>query len=160
MPHRLLRLTAASLLTLLPTACSLDVDVSKVAALMILVDADPDTIAIGDSTALVVRAVNPTYDTVRFSTGGCDLLGVEIRTTSGDPVVPAALGCETDGSMVFLPPMETIQATFIWHGERGIGAGVEPGGPLAPGVYRVRGFLNANGAVRFGNPTPVWLTSP
>jgi len=158
-PHRLLRLTAAALLLSSP-ACRLDVDVSKVAALMILVDADPDTIAIGDSTALVVRAVNATYDTVRFGTGSCDPLGVEIRTTSGDPVVPAALGCETDGSVVFVPPMGTIRARFVWRGERGLGTEGDPGRPLAPGVYRVRGFLNADGAVRFGDPTPVWLTSP
>lgn len=159
MPHRLLRLTAAALLLAAP-ACRLDVGVSKVAALMILVDADPDTIAIGDSTALVVRAVNATYDTVRFGTGSCDPLGVEIRTTSGDPVVPAALACETDGSVVFVPPMGTIRARFVWRGERGLGAGGDPARPLAPGVYRVRGFLNADGAVRFGDPTPVWLISP
>lgn len=141
-------------------ACQVGTDVSKVASLDVRVDADPDTVALGDSTLLTVIARNPTYDTVRFQTGGCDPLGIEIQAVDGEVVVPAAVGCDTGGESVMVAPTGMIRSSFVWRGERWIGAGSAPPRPLAPGVYRVRGFVNANGSVRFGPPSPVWLTAP
>jgi len=156
---RLLRVTVVWALAA-AWACQITTDVSKVARLDVRVVADPDTIAIGDSTLLVVSATNPTFDTVRFSTGGCGPLGIEIQTVRGEVVVPAAVGCDVGGAGVVVAPTATIRASVVWHGERWIGAGSGPPRPLVPGVYRVRGFVNADGRVRFGPPTPVWLTAP
>jgi len=160
LPHRLLRLIAVGASLVAGASCQIGVDGSHVSAVIIRVDADPDTLVVGDSTALTVRALNPSYDTVRFDTGGCTPLGVEIRTVSGDVVVPPTAGCDSGGGYVLIVPTGEIRLTFVWRGERGIGAGSDPPTPLAPGVYNVRGFLNANGSLRFGAPPPVWLLAP
>jgi len=160
LPHRPLRLIAVGAGLVAGVSCRIGVDGSQASAIIIRVDADPDTLVVGDSTVLTVRALNPSYDTVRFETGGCDPLGIEIRTVSGDLVVPAAAGCDAGGGYVLILPTGEIRMTFVWRGERGIGAGSDPPTPVAPGVYNVRGFLNANGSPRFGTPTPVWLIAP
>lgn len=159
MPDRLFRIAVAWTLVA-AWACQITTDASHVARLDVRVVADPDTIAIGDSTLLVVTATNPTFDTVRFSTGGCDPLGIEVQTVNGEVVVPAAVGCDAGGTGVVVAPTATIRSSVVWRGERWVGTGSAPPRPLVPGVYRVRGFLNANGRVRFGPPAPVWLTSP
>jgi hypothetical protein len=158
-PNRLLRVAVVGTLATV-SACQIGTDVSKVATLDVRADADPDTVAIGDSTLLTVTATNPTRDTVRFQTGGCDPLGIEIRTVDGEVIVPAAVGCDAGGEGVLVPPAGTIRSSVVWRGERWIGVGSEPPQPLRPGIYRVRGFVNANGSIRFGPPIPVWLTSP
>ena len=152
---RQLRLLIAIATLPAQAACRIGVESSQVTSLLVRVEADPDTVALGDSTALTVRALNPTYDTVRFDTGGCDPLGIEIGTATGEVVVPATVGCNDTGTLVLIPPLDSIHRTYVWRGERGVGTG-----PLMPGVYRVRGFLNADGGVRFGDPTPLWLTAP
>jgi hypothetical protein len=159
-PNRLLSLIAVAGALGSLAGCQLAADLSQVGSLTIQVSAVPDTFALGDSTVLTVRAHNPTRDTVRFQTGGCDPLGIEIRSANGDLVLPATVGCEQGSNGVLVPPGSSIQSTLVWRGERWIGPGSTPPAPLAPGVYRVRGFLNADGRVAYGEPTPVWLTAP
>ena len=153
--------TAAGLLLAL-SACTLDTGRSGVAGLLVTVEANPDSVPLGDTVVFTVSALNPSFAAVEFVAAECGPLDIEIRTAGGAVVAPGIVGCEGEGGTVVLGPGGRISTTARWRGERALTPGTDPAAvpPLLPGLYQARGLVRTSGGALYGAPTAVRLVAP
>lgn len=153
--------TAAGLLLAL-SACAIGTGRSEVANLVVTVEADTDSVLLGDTVMFTVTALNATLTAVEFVAAECGPLDIEIRTARGEVVAPGIVGCEGAGGAVILAPGGRIATTAGWHGERALTPDTDPATepPLLPGLYQARGLVRTSTGVLYGAPTPVRLVAP
>jgi hypothetical protein len=129
-------------------------------SLLLDVTVEPTIFRIGDTASIITSIRNPTRDTIRYYTDGCDGYTFSVTDADGREVAPVSVGCHGPTARA-LAPGEEIRDRILWFGEP-VSLARPHGQPypvqyLPPGTYAVRAVLPLESGRRRSAPVTVEL---